>query len=361
MLRFLARFLAVVAAIAFVMTAVLAVVLHPVGTKMLDPQTYKEVVREEKVAERVPELLADTIATSVEAAKAAKAADQNYHKTGDVLGFLTNFPREDMQELLQAVLPTDYVGAQLEGAIDQAFAYLNTDAAAPSIRFSVVDLKQRLAGGVLEDAYVKMLRRLPPCEGDPGALPVTCCPPEERIGEVRNQFRKKVASSVQDLPDSFDVFAQQPSAETQRVFTMLSEFRNRVQKFALVARWAWLVPAMLLLAIAVFGVRSLRGLLLWWGVPGVLAGMGAMLFAFPGAVAALGEAFFNLVVAPQLPAGSPVLAFEFVFGLISNVAQVMFGSVLKTSLLLLGGGVAAIALSFFFKPKPATPQPMRPV
>lgn len=353
-LRFLARFLAVVFALAFVVTAVIAVVLRPVGTKMLDPQTYKDVVREEKVAERVPELLADTIATSVET---AKAADANFHKTGDVLGFLSNFDREEMQELLQSVLPADYVSSQLDGTIDQTFLYLNTDAAAPSIRISVVDLKQRLSGGVLEDAYVKMLKRMPPCEGDPGVLPISSCPSEEQMPEVRRQFRQKIASSVKDLPDSFDVFQQAPSADTQRAFTMMADFRNRVRKFATVAKWAWVVPAALLLAVMVFGVRSLRGFLLWGGVPCLLAGMGSMLFAFPGAAAAMGNVFFDVVVAPQLPAGSPVLAFEFVIGLVSSVAQVMFGSVFKTSLLLVGGGVVAAFLSFFCKSKPAAKAP----
>ena len=49
MMRFLARFLAVVLAAAFVVATVAVVFVRPFGTRLLAPQAYKDVLREKQV------------------------------------------------------------------------------------------------------------------------------------------------------------------------------------------------------------------------------------------------------------------------------------------------------------------------
>ena len=349
MMRFLARFLAVVLAAAFVVATVAVVFVRPFGTRLLAPQAYKDVLREKQVAERLPELAAEMLAKGI--ANCGGPAKPGAGETaGDFSGFLSGFEQADLETLIGAALPADYVRGQLDGAIDQFFGYVNSDAARPSVKLSLVDLKRRLSGGVLEDAYVKVLQTKPPCTEAPAGLPVACCPPAERLPEVRERFREMIAPAVKEMPDSVDLFAVRDGGQADRVFAMVGQVRGRLRIYATLARWGWVVPVVLLLGVAVFGVRSLRGLLLWWGVPCLIAGGVAVMCALPGA--ALGDLFFQWLIKPQLPAEVPAEAVEAVFGVAMAVVQVVLGAALRTATYLAFGGGAAVVLSFFLKSKP---------
>lgn len=352
MLRFLARLLAVVLAAAFVMATVVAVFVRPMGTQMLAPQTYKEVLREQQVAERVPELAAEAIAKAVAAAR-RQAGPEAGDGSVDFGAFLSGFSAADLQSLIGATLPADYVRGLLDGAIDQFFGYVNSQAAQPSVVVSFVDLKQRLAGGVLEDAYVKVLQSKPPCGPDTKVLPSACCPPADRLPELRRQFREMVGPVVEEMPDRTDLFAVRDTRQAEAAYTMMAQVRDRARLLATVARWSWVLPVALIAGVAVFGVRSFRGLLLWWGIPCLLAGGFALVCALPSA--AMGNWFFSVLIKPSLPPEVPVLAVETVLGVVTSVAQVVLGAALKAGLWLVGGGLAAVVLACFLKAKPKAP------
>jgi hypothetical protein len=344
-MRFLARFLAVVLAAAFVVATVVVLFVRPLGTRLLAPQAYKEVLREKQVAERLPALAADMLAKGI-----ANGGGTAKPGSGDFSGFLSGFDQNDLETLLGAVLPADYVRGQLDGVIDQFFGYVNSEAARPSVKLSLVDLKRRLSGGVLEDAYVKVLQTKPPCATDTGVLPAACCPPAERLPEVRERFREMIAPAVKELPDSVDLFAVRDGGQADRVFAMVGQVRGRLRVYATLARWGWVVPVVLLLGVAVFGVRSLRGLLLWWGVPCLVAGGVALMCALPGA--ALGDLFFQWLIKPQLPAEVPAEAVEAVFGVAMGVVLVVLGAALKSATYLALGGGMAVVLALFLRSKP---------
>jgi hypothetical protein len=355
MLSFLARFLAVVLAALFVCTAVAVVFLRPVATQLLEPRTYKDVVRDQRIGERLPELAADTIGRALTSA-GKKPERATTAGAGDFGGWLQAFSTQDTQTLISAMVPADYVNGQFDSVIDQLFGYVNSAAPRPSVKISLVDLKQRLSGGVLEDAYVKLLQGKPPCVGDQGtaaALPVGCCPPEERLPEVRAQFRAMVEPAAKELADSVDLFAAKDGAQAERVYRGMDAFRARLRTSALVARWSWVLAVVLLAGVGVFGVRSVRGLLLWWGLPCLIAGVVAAVFALPGA--AMGGWFFRIVIAPLLPPEAPVLAVEAVLGLVMAVAQVVLGAALKSAAWLVLGGLVAVILSPLFKTKAGPP------
>ena len=353
MLRFLARFLAVVFAALFVCTTVAVVFLRPIGTQMLAPQTYKDVLREQRVAERLPELTADTIDRAVTAA-GRKVEQSPGAATGDFAGWLQAVSTQDMQTLVGAVLPADYVNGQLDGVVDQFFAYVHSDVKTPSVKLALVDLKQRLSGGVLEDAYVKVLQGKPACAGDAATgLPVGCCPPAERLPDVRAQFREMIGPAVKEMPDSVDLFAARSSAQAEQVFRAMDGVRNKLRTFAAIARWSWVLPVLLLVGVAVFGVRSFRGLLLWWGIPCLLAGLCAAVFALPSA--ALAGWIFHHLIAPHLPPEVPVLAVDAVLGLVTAVAQVVLSAAWKMAAWIGLGGLVAVILSPLFKTKPKPP------
>ncbi|MFT3831256.1 MAG: hypothetical protein QM691_16280 [Opitutaceae bacterium] len=352
MLRFLARFLAVVLAAIFVVFTVCAVFARPLGTQMLDARTYKRVLLEKQLAERLPEVVAETIGKA--AANARKPGAAVERASDDVGSLLGSFSEADLKALIAAALPADYVRAQSEGMLDQFFAYVHSEATRPTVTLSLVDLKQRLSGGVVEDAYIRILQTKPPCRGTLQSMPTDCCPPVEQLPELRARFRELIGPAVRELPDSVDLFDARGSTRAETVYAKLAKVRDRVQVLALVARWSWAVSVLLLLGVAVFAVRSLRGLLLWWGVPCLIAGGLAALFALPGAGA--GDWFFRLVIAPSMPPDVPVLAVQTIVGLITALVQVVLGAALKTAAwLALGGLVAVVLAAVVGRRNPATP------
>ncbi len=354
MLRFLARFLAVVLAAAFVMATVFAVFARPLGTRMLAPQTYKDVLRDKHLAERLPDIMADTIGKA--AADAAKpGTGPGSEDMGSMIGA---FAEADLKVLIAAALPPDYVRVQSDAVIDQFFAYVHSSAARPAVQLSLVDLKQRLSGGVVEDAYIRILQTKPPCPGGLQNLPTDCCPPAEQLPELRTRFREMIGPAVHEMPDSVDLFGDRGSTRAETVYAKLAKVRDRVQVLAAVGRWSPLVAVLLLVGVAVFAVRSVRGLLLWWGVPCLLAGGAAALFALPGA--GLGDWFFQLVIAPSMPPDVPVLAVQTLVSLITALVQVVLGAALKAALWLALGGLAALVLSFFLRKRPAAAAAAQP-
>lgn len=350
MLRFLARLLAVVLAVLFVCTTVAVVFLRPVGTRMLEPQTYKDILRAERVAERLPELAADIIGRAKSAA-GQKAERATTAAPGDFAGWLEACPTQDVRRLIVAVLPADYVNGQLDGVFDQFFGYMNSAAPKPAVVLSFVDLKQRISGGVLEDEYVKVLQTKPACAGEAAAtdLPVGCCPPPERLPEVRERFREMAQSAVAEMPDSVDLFAAREGTQAEKVYRALDALRGKIRTFASLARWLWVVSVVLLIGVAVLGVRSCRGLLLWWGIPCLVAGAVAAVFALPTATTA--NWVFQVLIAPQLPPEVPVLAIETALSLVTAMAQVVLSAALKSAGWLALGGLGAVLVSPLFKTK----------
>lgn len=349
MLRFLARFLAVLLAAAFVLTALGALFLRPLGTRLLEPATYRQLGRDRQLAQQLPTLAADTLDKALQSARrgAPPAAAE------DFASFLGGFTPPEVETLLRAALPADYVQAQLDAVVDQFFHYLDSTAPRPEVRVSLADLKRRLAGGVLEDTYIQILSTKPPCPGAAAALPTTCRPPAEQLPAIRDRFREMIVPATAELPDEVDLFAARDTAQAQHLYTALAAGRDRLHTFATVARWCWILPVLLLLGVALLAVRSLRGALLWWGVPCVIVGGAALVLALPGA--AMGDWVFRWFVAPHLPAKVPTLAVEAVLGLVTGLAQVVFGSVMKSGLWLLLGGFAAVIVAFVLRRRTTTP------
>lgn len=337
----------------FVCSTVAVVFLRPAGARLLESQTYKDVVRTERIGERFPDLSADLIGRAATGSKNAERASTA--GSGDFAGWLQAFSTKDTQTLIAAVLPADYVNGQLDAVIDQFFGYMNSQAPKLSVTLSFVDLKQRLTGGVLEEAYVGVLQGKPPCVGGIAAaeLPVGCCPPAERLPEVRARFREMVGPAATEMPDVVDLFAARAGAQAAKVYRGMDEFRSKLRTIAVVARWSWLLPVVLLTGVAAAGARSVQGLLLWVGIPCLVAGAMAAVFAIPGA--AMANWVFSIVIKPNLPPEVPVLAVEAVLGVVTAVAQVVLSAALKSAVWLGLGGLVAVIVSPLFKTKVKPP------
>jgi hypothetical protein len=342
MLRFLARFIAVVCAIAFVVTAIGVLFFHAALTRLPRAELYKDALAKEGIYARLPALVAEGVAQ----------AKQTGH-LGE-LGGVEQLSPADWNIAFGAVLPAPYLQAQTESALDQFAEWMHSAAPAPVVKISLAELKRRLTAGEAETAYRRILEGKPLCTDEQmraaGGFSLGCRPPPDQMPQVLDGFRKTMQTTAGNLPESADLFEKiKTDSGGAQVLQKLAKVRTRLARWERYAEWSPVIPVALLLLIAVFGVRSFRGWMLWWGVPCLIVGLVAVVFALPSASGA--RWVFSTIVLPRLPAEVPAAILDAAFGLMTAIVQGVLGGVLKHAGILAGGGLVAIILGAIFGPR----------
>jgi len=288
------------------------------------------------------------------------------------MAFMNNLTPADWERLIGTVLPPDELQVMTEQALDQAFAFL--DGELDSAKISLVALRERLTGPAGQEVIQILLTAQPPCteaqlaqltvgvtEGE-GNLEL-CQPQGEDTDTLVPVMQGRFEALVAEMPDEA-VLIKSPSssapagdggppgddplaAPTNRGGPL---GENPLVAIRLIRQWLWLsllLPLGLLLAVTVFGVRSRKDWLRWWGIPMFVAGL---LTASLGIAAgpALDWAWVSYISA-NLP---PLLSSS-----MSGVARGLAGSVVRelTQWMMLGGGavlllgMAAIVGSFYVR------------
>jgi hypothetical protein len=225
----------------------------------------------------------------------------------------------------------------------------HADAATLSVEVSLVELKRNLGSPQAEEAFLAVLQARPPATlqeiEEAGGLPIGRRPPDELMPQIRERFRSGLRTLADRMPDTFDPFAGGPDIGVGRATTALTEKQETLLRIESWARWSPAVPVLLLLLIALFAVRSLRGLLLWWGVPCFLAGLVAALLALP--VVPMTRWVFAVVVVPCIPPDAPSALIQAVFGVMTAVVQEVMRAALISATFLAGGGLLCLLLARF--------------
>lgn len=357
MLRILARFFAVVCALAFVVCTVPIVFFHAAGTRLGQPQIYEDALASERFYERLPALAEDTVTHAIDAG-ARTAALRGEAVDDSLVKLVHQVSVTDWELMFGAVLPPGYVRQQAERALDQFFGWLHSSTASPVVKVSLGELKRRLVAPETEETYVRILQTKPPCTAaqlqSTGGLPVGCCPSPEEMPRVREAFRTTMQTAASKVPETVDLFEElNRGGATAGAIRRLAEARPRLAQLEWLAQWSPVVPAALLLLIAVFAVRSFRGWMNWWGIPCLIAGVVGAGLALPAVPA--GKWIFEHFVISNLPAEVPAATLDALAGLVMAVIQSVMTAALHTAGALAIGGLVAVILGAVFKsrPKPA--------
>jgi hypothetical protein len=219
----------------------------------------------------------------------------------------------DWQVILTELLPPDWTQKSIESAIDQIFERLNAPAEnAPPIRISLVSMKERLNGEAGERVLAQVFAAQPPCPAGSAGIalempgpgeegPTELCRPANAFFAAAVAQSKITLSAVSnEIPDEATLAFPDPGVGGPPGSGPDFEEVAAVRKML---RLGLALPVLLLGLTALFGARSWRGLLLWWGLPFLAAG---------GLVTALGLAappvvmkFLNPLIAEKL-GGSPL-------------------------------------------------------
>lgn len=258
-MRSLGQLFGAVCAVLFVISAVLALLLFNIEAQAFSSRTYKQAFENQRLYERMPQILATTLATYI---------SQN----GGMMPFLQLLTVEDWQSNIVLLLPPEELKAMADQALDATFDYVNGKT--NSVVISLAPVKTHLAGEAGTELVMQILRRQPPCTteqltqmalGAFGGQITLCNPPEQAVGLMLPLIQSQMQSVISIFPNELTLVSPLISGTAIDPRARLNTVRSLV-------RFTPLIPVLFLVGIAVFAIRNLLDWLTWWGWPMMFAG-----------------------------------------------------------------------------------------
>jgi hypothetical protein len=284
-----ARMFAVLFAIFFVITAVTCILIFNSQNQAFNPEVYKQALSATGIYDRLPELIGEQIAYTVNknscAQNPAACSEEQQNATP---AYLSGVDASEWAVILSELVDPAWFKTQIESAIDQVIAFLATPGEPFNLDISLVELKARLGGDNGYQAVVSLLNSLEPCTlndilnlpgtmletNNPTNLPL--CRPSENVLKLGESAIRDTLKSVADkLPDNTATIINtfMPGLESGLALTQRS-----LQLLRTTALISLAIPIFLLLIITLLVVRSLKDFLKWWGIP--MVSIAALVFLF---------------------------------------------------------------------------------
>lgn len=293
-MRSLGQALAAICAMLLVISGVLALLGINIEAKAFSSETYKQAFEDQRLYERMPELLATVLTTYIA-------------ENGSAVPFLQLLTVQDWQNNIALLLPPEALQGMANNALDATFDYLNSSTDSASI--SLLPVKAQLAGEPGVQLMLQILRRQPACTAEQltqmalgffGGQIALCNPPEQALGLMMPFLQSQLQTATAIFPNEVVIIPGTLSGTPDDPRLAL----NNVRSFIKLTPF---LPALLLLALTVFAVRSFTDWLTWWGWSFLLVGGISVLIALLGSPVIRGILQFLIQsqVALLLP---PVLA-----------------------------------------------------
>jgi hypothetical protein len=200
---------------------------------------------------------------------------------GPSMTFLNNLTPADWEALIGALLPPAEFEALAEQALDQAFAVLKGETEAAKV--SLAPMRDHLSGSGGDKAIEILIASQPECTeeqvaqlaaivSDGAGNLVFCRPPVGDSGQVISGINSEWAMLVDRMPEEAVII--KPGSPSSSMQSGGPEGVLNAARY--LHRYVWLgllAPLALLLVVTLFGVRSRKAWLRWWGIPIFTAGL----------------------------------------------------------------------------------------
>ncbi len=285
--------------------AIPAIFTIPAQAILFRPQPYEQAVRAENIYEQIPTWLAELLPGS-----GMLASPQGVQ--GDAFQYLN---QQEYERILRLLMPADWIVAQGDALIEQAWAFLNFRTTQLSLTIDLTQLKARLAGPEGDNIAGDILQTWPPCSldlaqslaqqlfsGGLGGIPA-CRPPEILLPVFTSAMQAGIRTFAANLPDQISVSrlldilgGNNPAIQSAR-----RAFYNTYRAFRIVLGVAPIVALLMILGIAVVSISRPRLIPGTIGRPLWLAALAALvitvlLFLSGNAIATL---IVGNLIAPQ--------------------------------------------------------------
>jgi hypothetical protein len=410
------RFPAVLCAVLFVAATVLVLLLFSARQTLLNAETYKRGLMENNGYDRLPARLAEQAAlyvaleaepvdgapddnplssapADVQACARQALGDEAYQALYDgqrpatrretrrinacirqarrearlnnpgigseLMPILEDLSTAQWEALVRFLLPPEELRHLTESALDEVFAYLNGESDTASL--SLVDLKSHLTGQAGQELILLLLSTQPPCTQEQeaqinagnfengGATAIYCAASGETLAMVMPHMQNRLSRVAGQIPEEAVLINPDTASGGN------GSRRDPLTSIRTIRTWIGLsplLPSSLLLLMTLFGVRSARDLLRWWGIP--LFGAGVLVLGIGLAAQPLLDWPWVNYAVPQFP---PILSSG-----LAELGHDVFRSVvheLRKWIMLEAGlialpGLGAILASSYVDPLPAS-------
>jgi hypothetical protein len=313
--------------------AVPVLFLFNIERQAFSSSTYKQAFENQRLYERLPSLLAATVATSVS-------------QTPNMVPFLRELTVEEWQLTISTLLPPEELRAMTDQTLDSTFDYLNFRS--NTVIISLLPVKAQLAGAGGVSIVRQFLAAQPACTveqltqmalGLMSGNIILCNPPEEAIGLLEPFIQSQLQAVNASFPNEIALIPATESGTPNDPRLRLQLVRSGIQ-------FAPFFVSLLLLLIAVLAVRSVRELLVWWGWPLLIAGLAAGLIALVGSP--LAGWILQLLIETQMTGILPPVLAASIGETASAVASQMLLPVILQGFGMAVVGLGMVFLSFFF-------------
>lgn len=338
------RMAAVLVAIVFVATAVLALFIVNLAHVVTDREVVKEAMA------NVDVVVVDAVSVLVAEAMAEQARQQGVPAVVD---------QAVLREAMTELIPPGWVEAQTDSAVDAVFGFLETgNPEAVQVEVNVRPLLTRLRGQAGQRAMLVVLQGLPVCNQpipfdlESGNLEIPGCVPPGLDTVEAATFAHAVLVEALDqnprLTQEIDV-VRVPLFDAEQMTPAQRQRLQRLHRFFVWGqRWAWLLwllPLACLLLILVLAVRSVAVWGHWWGWPLLATAVSAytLTLVVPAVFGALVRRFMMSAVQANTPS-LPVA--PLVNNLLNSLTGAWLTRIYVQAGLMLAAGLSLIVVGF---------------
>jgi hypothetical protein len=194
---------------------------------------------------------------------------------------LHNFSPSQWEQLIRFLLPADDLQRMTESALDRVFSYLNGERDSATASVSLVDLKARLTGKAGDELILLLLNAQPPCTEvqqaqinagnfeNGGGTAIYCAASGETLAKMIPPMQNRLSKVAAQIPDEAIIIKAPLTSGGDALSTTIRALHTWM-------RLSPLLPLSLLLLVTLFGVRSVKAWLRWWGIPFFIAGLIAL-------------------------------------------------------------------------------------
>jgi len=251
------------------------------------------------------------------------------------------------------LLPPEELKTTADSALDGTFDYLNGHSSSAAI--SLLPLKTQLVGPSGMNVVLQILSLQPPCTveqltqmalGALGGQIALCNPPPEAVNLMTPFLQSQLQTMTALLPNEVTFIPGTLSGTPQDPRLQLNRIRSLI-------KWTPILPVLMLFALTIFAVRSLRDWLTWWGWPFMIAGASSVLIGLVGAP--LVGWILQLLIQGQGTIPIPPVLISSIAETTSEVAQEILLPVMIQGALLGFLGLGMAILGMFLPRRPVDP------
>jgi len=309
------KFLARTCALLFTLSGITALLLFNIERTAFTSAGYKQAFEDQKLYERMPEILASALFTST-------VGNANADPYLEALSI------EDWNATITSLLPPEELKSLADNTLDAVFDYVNgkTDSAV----ISLLPFKSHLTGNSGVEAVRKILQAQPPCTAEQllqiglgfiqsGDVSL-CNPPEELMGFMTPLIESQLQVMTIAVPDQVTLIPDTRSGTP-------ADPRAKLNWARTVMKITPVFPLLFLFGITIFAVRSFVDWLKWWGWPFLITG------GVTSLIAVLGAPVLGFVIQRVLQSQGFGFIPPILFSAIGETTSAVTGQILKPVLI----------------------------